>query len=178
MLTSLASRAEGRVEQDSRTWCSALTMWDSPSPAWSTGRLNQPVSGVGESQNGVANIPFVLGRSSMKQAGRVSIESVNLAAALHTKASPSVNFAAKPAPRGAEPCRRQERRPYHALVNVQAACLQELCQARHQVPFLDGTEVTQRVEVQILRQVARHCVKGVQEAARTEKPELRAKGLH
>lgn len=114
----------------------------------------------------------------MKQAGRVSIESINLAAALHTKASPSVNFAAKPAPRGAEPCRRQERRPYHALVNVQAACLQELCQVRHQVPLLDGTEVTQRVEVQILRQVARHCVKGVQEAARTEKPELRAKGLH
>lgn len=137
------------------------------------------MSGAGESQNGVANIPFVLGRSSVKQAGTVSFESANLVAALHTKAFPSVIFAAKPAPKavpkGPEPCRRQERRPYHALVNVQAACPQELCQARHQVPFLDGTEVTQRVEVQILCQVARHCVKGIQETARTEKPELRAK---
>lgn len=179
MLISLASRAEGRVEQDSRPQCPALTMWDSPSPAWSTGRLIQTVSGAGESQSGIANIPFVLGRSSVKQAGAVSIESVNLVAALHTKASPSVIFAAKLAPKaaskGLEPCRRQERRPYHALVNVQAACLQELCQTRRQVPFLDGTEVTQRVEVQILSQVARHCVKGIQEAARTEKPELRAK---
>lgn len=98
---------------------------------------------------------------------------------MHTKASPSVIFAAKTAskaaPKGPEPCRTQESRSYHAFVNVQAACLQELCQARHQVPFLDGTEVTQRVEVQILCQVARHCVKRVQEAARTEKPELRAK---
>lgn len=97
--------------------------------------------------NWVANSPFVLGRSSVKQAGTVSIESVNLVAALHTKASPSVIFAAKPVPeagpKGPEPCRRQESRPYHAFVNVQAACLQELCQARHQVPFLDGTEVTQ-----------------------------------
>lgn len=63
------------------------------------------------------------------------------------KASPLVIFAAKPAPKGApegaEPCRRQARRPYHAFLNVQAACLQELCQARHQVPFLRGTEVAQ-----------------------------------
>lgn len=85
LLISLASRAGGRAEQDSRTQCPALTTWDSPSPAWSTARQNQHVSGVGESQNGITNIPYVLGRSCVEQAGVVSIESVNLVAALHVK---------------------------------------------------------------------------------------------
>lgn len=62
-----------------------------------------------------------------------------------SKACPLVIFAAKPAPKaapeGVQPHRRQARRPYHAFLNVQAACLQEFCQARHQVPFLCGTEV-------------------------------------
>lgn len=40
------------MEQDSRTWCPALTMWDSPSPAWSTARQNQHVRDGEEPKQG------------------------------------------------------------------------------------------------------------------------------
>lgn len=76
------------------------------------------------------------------------------------KASPLAIYAAMGAPKGAELHRRWVK-PYHAFLNVQAACLQQFCQARHQVPPLRGAEVVQGVEVQILGQVAGHCIKGV-----------------
>jgi len=118
----LASRAGGRAEQDSRTQCPALMMWYSPSPAWSTSRQNQHVSGVRESQDGVTNIPPVVGRSSAEQAGAVSTESVNLVAALHIKGLPINYLCSKACSQG---CRAVQEAGEEALpcTSQRAGCL-------------------------------------------------------
>lgn len=54
---------------------------------------------------------------------------------------------------------------HHAFLNVLGTCLEELCQARNELPFLGGTQVIQGIEVEVLCQMTWHGVKGIQEPA-------------